>query len=169
MPLFVARVKHTVHVLHQFVSSGITLSTFRVLFFLMLITLGKLAQGQQYPIHVTNVLTPPYSIYLSDYGSPEGNNMQVILNLLELDRLEYKVKLRFTIEGQNITLRTKPNYNPAPIILQGGISEILSGMDIGHYLNPDNLDFTGITKARTLSSSPCSIASLWGSYPNTRS
>ncbi len=67
--------------------------------------------AREYPVQVTAIVTPPYSLYLSDYASPESN-FQVILNLRELDRPEYRVKLRVTIEGMGITLRTRPSYVP---------------------------------------------------------
>ena len=102
--------------------------------------------AQEYPVRVTTVLTPPYSLYLSDYASPEGNALQVIVQLMELDRPEYRVKLRVTIEGMGITLRTKPSYMPRAIVLQGGVPEILTGADFSGYFNPNNLDFLGISR-----------------------
>jgi hypothetical protein len=101
--------------------------------------------AQEFPVQVTAVLPPPYSLYLSDYTAPESN-LQLIINLRELDRPEYKVKLRLTIEGQGITLTTKNSYQPQAIVLQGGVAEMLTGPDIKNYFNPDNLDFTGIAK-----------------------
>jgi hypothetical protein len=102
-------------------------------------------QGQQYPVQVTPVITPPYSLYLSDYTAPEGN-LQLIIQLRELDRSQYKIKLRLHIEGQGITIQTKASYNPQAIVLQGGVTEMLTGADIKNYFNPDNLDFSGIAK-----------------------
>jgi hypothetical protein len=43
-----------------------------------------------------------------------------MVRLGELDRTNYRVKLRLTIEGQGITLRTKTTYLPSPIVLFGG-------------------------------------------------
>ena len=43
-------------------------------------------QAQNYPVNVNTILTPPYSLYLSDYASPDGNSLQVMLHLLELVR-----------------------------------------------------------------------------------
>lgn len=102
--------------------------------------------AQDFPVQVTTIVTPPYSLYLSDYASPESNALQVMVQLKELDRPEYRVKLRITIEGQGITLRTKPSYVPRALVLQGGIPEMLTGPDLSGYLNPNNLDFLGTTQ-----------------------
>ncbi|MEL6561881.1 MAG: fibronectin type III domain-containing protein, partial [Bacteroidota bacterium] len=130
--------------------------TFHWLFSLILIMLtGLIAResvAQQFPVRATTVVTPPYSIYLSDYSSPESNSLQLILQLRDLDRPEYRAKLRLTIEGQGITIRTRPGYTPNPIILQGGIPETLTGFDLRGYLNPDNLDFNGISKSEFIRS-----------------
>ncbi|MGB3468517.1 MAG: hypothetical protein WBA74_24745, partial [Cyclobacteriaceae bacterium] len=115
----------------------------------LILLLGFIAsdlQAQQFPVQATTVITPPYSIYLSDYSSPESNSLQVILSLRELDRPEYRAKLRLTIEGQGITIQTRPGYTPAPIVLQGGIPETLTGYDLRGYFNPDNLVFNGISR-----------------------
>jgi hypothetical protein len=103
-------------------------------------------RAQDYPVRVTTILTPPYSIYLADYVSPDANAMQVILNLRDLDRPEYRVKLRISIEGQGITIRTRQGYVPPAIIMQGGVPLVLTGVDLRNYFNPDNLDFAGISK-----------------------
>ena len=129
---------------------------FHWLFSLMLILLTGWGSNeviaQQFPVRATTVVTPPYSIYLSDYSSPESNSLQLILQLRDLDRPEYRAKLRLTIEGQGITIRTRPGYSPNPIILQGGIPETLTGFDLRGYLNPDNLDFIGISKSEFIRS-----------------
>ncbi|HYG04138.1 MAG TPA: fibronectin type III domain-containing protein [Chryseosolibacter sp.] len=101
--------------------------------------------AQEYPVHVTTILPGPYSVYLSDYGAPESN-FQLIINLRELDRTDYRVKLRLTIEGAGISIRTKPAYLPPPFVLNGGIPEMITGYDLRAYFHPDNLDFAGISR-----------------------
>jgi hypothetical protein len=119
----------------------------RFLLVLLSLVLWQNVNAQQFPVQVTPVLAPPYSIYLADYASADGN-LQLIINLLELDRPQYKVKLRITIEGQGIVIRTKSTYKPPQaIILQGGVAEMFTGADIKAYFNPDNLDFSGISKS----------------------
>lgn len=103
--------------------------------------------SQQYPVQVTTTLAPPYSLYLSDYTAIGSNNLQVLVNLLELDRPNLQIKFRITIEGAGITLRTSPAFMPRPLNIQGGVPELFTGADLTSYFNPDHLDFTGITRA----------------------
>ncbi len=103
--------------------------------------------SQQYPVQVTTTLVPPYSLYLSDYTAIGSNNLQVLVNLLELDRPNLQIKFRITIEGAGITLRTSPAFMPRPLNIQGGVPELFTGADLTSYFNPDHMDFTGITRA----------------------
>ncbi|MEQ9219096.1 MAG: fibronectin type III domain-containing protein [Cyclobacteriaceae bacterium] len=103
--------------------------------------------SQQYPVQVTTTLVPPYSLYLSDYTAIGSNNLQVLVNLLELDRPNLQIKFRITIEGAGITLRTSPAFMPRPLNIQGGVPELFTGADFASYFNPDHMDFSGITRA----------------------
>lgn len=103
--------------------------------------------AQEFPVLVQVTLPGPHSIYISDYAAPESN-LQLIVRLRDLDRSEYRMKFRITIEGMGITLRTKSTYTPFPSVLQGGVTEIFTGYDLRNYFHPDNLDFFGITKSQ---------------------
>ncbi|UXP33665.1 fibronectin type III domain-containing protein [Reichenbachiella agarivorans] len=116
-----------------------------ILFSLLLVSSWTMAQN--YPVQVTTTVIPPYSPELSHYSSAEGNNLQVFIHVLELDRVDLRTKLRITIEGAGVRLTTSPAYVPPALILQGGVPQILTGFDLRNYLNPDNLVFEGITKA----------------------
>jgi hypothetical protein len=59
---------------------------------------------------------------------------------------DHNFKLRVTIDGVGITIRTKPSFIPQPLIVQGGAPLIVYGEDIAEYFHPDNLDFSGLTK-----------------------
>ena len=120
---------------------------YRLRLFLLCCLLGHLGFSQQYPVQVTTTIAPPYSVYLSDYISVGSNSLQVLINLLELDRTNLRVKLRVTIEGAGIRLQTNPSYLPPAIVLQGGVPELLTGFDIRGYLNPDHLVFSGISRS----------------------
>ncbi len=118
-----------------------------LLFFLLFLTTHP-AFPQQYPVQVTTTLTPPYSVYLSDYTATGSSNLQVLVNLLELDRPALQVKFRIRIEGAGIVLQTRSSFTPRPSVIQGGVPEIFLGPDLYQYFNPDNLDFEGITRTR---------------------
>lgn len=99
--------------------------------------------AQNYPVQSTVQLAPPYSTYLADYVAPGTNRLSINVLLTELDRVEYPVKLRVTIEGGGVTLRTHDRYAPAPITLQGGMLEMLTAVDLAPYFDPMNLQFSG--------------------------
>ncbi|NJN28764.1 MAG: fibronectin type III domain-containing protein, partial [Cyclobacteriaceae bacterium] len=115
-----------------------------LIFALLIITCRIVAQN--YPIQSNITITPPYSVYLSDYASISSNKLMV--NMMLKDPMEPRVDitLRVTIKGNGIELRTRDDYRPQPIELNGGVPLILSGPDLESYLNPANLTFSGISK-----------------------
>ncbi|MEQ8926948.1 MAG: hypothetical protein RLO81_14100, partial [Fulvivirga sp.] len=118
---------------------------------LVVLTFGALsATAQNFPVQANLSITPPYSVYLQDYISPGVDKLN--LNILPTDFTisELRVKLRISIEGQNVTLRTKSSFQPTPLFINGGVPLRLTGFDIAEYLNPDNLDFQGISKQQFL-------------------
>jgi hypothetical protein len=105
--------------------------------------------AQSYPVQVNVALTPPYSAFLTDYSAPEAQKFTATFLLRDLNVTDYKGKLRLTIEGVGITIRTKANYVPlSPITLYGGESLTLFGEDLEEYFNPNNLDFAGISRSQ---------------------
>lgn len=105
--------------------------------------------AQSYPVQVNVALTPPYSAFLTDYVAPGAQKFTATFLLRDLNVTDYKGKLRLTIEGVGITIRTKANYVPlSPITLYGGESLTLFGEDLEEYFNPNNLDFAGISRSQ---------------------
>ncbi|HEY9006694.1 MAG TPA: hypothetical protein VIM75_11200, partial [Ohtaekwangia sp.] len=103
--------------------------------------------AQSYPVQANVALTPPYSPFLADYTTVGSQRFSSTLYLHDSRISNYQVKLRLTIEGVGITIRTKANYVPLrPITLYGGESVTLFGEDVEEYFDPNNLDFAGITK-----------------------
>lgn len=104
------------------------------------------AQAQVYPVQGNSVLIPPYSVYLADYTN--GATDRLILNLVlnDVTRPELKVRLRTRIIGQNILLETKPEYIGKELVLQGGIPLRITGSELIEYFNPNNLNFSGISR-----------------------
>ena len=103
--------------------------------------------AQTYPVQANLNILPPYSPYLSHYTSATSNSLQLMINVLELDRRDLRVKLKLTIEGTGIRIYTNPGYQPPPIVLQGGVPDMRTGFDLRSYFNADHLIFEGITKA----------------------
>jgi TANFOR domain-containing protein len=102
-------------------------------------------EAQNYPVQATIQLTPPYSLYLEDYVG-DNNRLSLLVFLKDLNRAEYRVRFRFSMEGNGLSISTNPTYLPPPTSLQGGIPLALSGPELAEYFNPFNLVFTGITR-----------------------
>lgn len=100
-------------------------------------------------MQATAQLLPPYTPYLSDYTAPGMQKMIIQIRLNDPTANTYQCKLRLTIEGVGITLRTKPSIFLNPITLQGdGTPQIFYGEDLEEYFRPDNLDFSGLSRAQ---------------------
>ncbi len=125
-----------------------TVSKFIQLFFLLFLGVGAFhVYGQVYPVQVTTQIVPPYTPYLSDYTAPGSQRMMMNFVLRDPTLPEYRCKLRITIEGVGITIRTKASYVPEALVLPGGgVPTLLYGEDLLEYFKPDNLDFAGITR-----------------------
>jgi hypothetical protein len=114
---------------------------------LLVACIGK-TQAQTYPVQVNTQLQAPYSPFLTDYTEIGAQRLIVNFRLNDPTLTEYRGKLRLTIEGVGITIRTKQNFIPQqPLVLQGGgIPLMLYGEDLEEYFNPNNLDFAGLSK-----------------------
>jgi len=104
--------------------------------------------GQNYPVNASVNITPPYSVYLSDYIAPGSNKLSVNLLLTQQNRPSFPVKLRVTIKGDGVTIRTNPEVAQEPIILQGGVMTSLSGSQLAPYLEANSLIFEGYSKSQ---------------------
>ena len=104
--------------------------------------------SQHYPIQVTTMVTPPYSLRLSDYVESGYDRVQVNISPLDLNLMAYKVKLKLIIESVDgrVRIETDPNYLPAPVFLQGGVPEMLTSYDIQDLFDISHLAFTGMSK-----------------------
>ncbi|RAW02131.1 polymorphic toxin-type HINT domain-containing protein [Pseudochryseolinea flava] len=119
------------------------------IFILLVIFTGTYAASQTYPVQVNAQVVAPFSPYLSDYTLPGAQKFLVNILLKDPTLPEYQAKLRLTIEGVGITIRTKSSYVPPPLVLPGGgIPLVLYGEDIADYFAPANLDFAGITRSQ---------------------
>ena len=111
------------------------------------LTMCLTIQAQIFPIQVTPQLVPPYSPYLSDYTAPGAQALLIHIRTNDITLSGYAVKLRFTIEGVGITIRTNPHFNPSPIILEGGgVQQTFQGVDLYEYFDPYALDFSGYSR-----------------------
>lgn len=109
---------------------------------------GGTAFAQTYPVQITTQLTPPFSGYLSDYATPGNENLKALIYLTDFSNPVYDIKLKVKIEGQGITIQSKPFYYSNAFSLMPGQPLQLSGSDLSGLLNSNNLDFSGISKSQ---------------------
>lgn len=120
----------------------------RVILHVLLILVAGHALAQNFPVRVTTVLNPPYSPFLTDYTDAGTDKLTLQVLLTDITVSEYRCKLRLTIEGANgLSISTNPNFTPPPLLLQGGVPEILYGSDLNNYFRPENLVYRGITQS----------------------
>jgi TANFOR domain-containing protein len=112
---------------------------------LLLLLLCQTAWAQ-FPVQVNTQLRPPYTLQLSEYYATGREKLVVILTNRDLNKSVVNVKLRMIIESQTVQLRTR-TYADVPVIaLDAGVPVRLSLADLAPYFNPENLDFSGITR-----------------------
>ncbi|WP_066633300.1 fibronectin type III domain-containing protein [Labilibacter marinus] len=112
-----------------------------ILFTLLVITLGAWSQAV-YPVRTYTVLTPPMPYTLSGFASEPGR-MQLNINVDDVSLERYPVYFRLVIKGNGIKLHTKPNMYQDPFYLDGGMHEVITGLDLEPLFNPKNLIFEG--------------------------
>ena len=116
------------------------------------------AQAQIRPINANMVFTPPYTLSLSDYTSATSQKLRINLQLNDLTSPPRLVKLRFTIQGAGVTIRTQESFLQSnqvqAITLTAGIPLQLSGLNeaLRQYFNPANLEVLGIDRNQFLRS-----------------
>ncbi|MDX9694678.1 MAG: fibronectin type III domain-containing protein [Bacteroidales bacterium] len=123
-----------------------------IILFIVNLILAFQAKSQVYPVQLNTQLIPPYSLRLSDYVAPGTNRIGLNMLLTDLNELNYQVRLELTIEGNGITIKTSPLFNPQPIILDGGVPQYFTSSDLAAWFDPQNLDFSGYSKSAYLSS-----------------
>lgn len=113
-------------------------------FCLLLIVYCQLATAQLFPVQANPQLVPPYSLKLSDYATTTSEKLLLNLLLTDVNEADLQVRLRFSIDGGSIDVRsTNFVQDAAPIRLTGGVPLRLSNLDLRPYFNLGNLE--GIT------------------------
>ena len=117
--------------------------------FAVLLPMAGLPLSAQNTITVTTQVLPPYSPYLSDYVSVEN---KVIITLTNTTPSPQNARLIGRIEGgNNIVITIPAEYQPPQgINLAPNQSRALMGAELADYLNPDILQFQGISKAEVV-------------------
>src|SRR5690606_1753003 len=94
---------------------------------------GNVLQAQVIdPVTVSPVIQPPYSVYLSNYFVPGSERFGLNLVFNDFNEPSIDVKFRVKIEGHAFQLRTRNNFNPAPVTIYPG-ANVISAQDIEPY------------------------------------
>ena len=118
----------------------------RLLTIITTLLLSLTAMAQRYPVTVSPVLLPPYTLNLSELTAQGSAKMMATLTVNDLTAVNLPVRLHFKLESAGITVENIPTSAVAPLFLNGGETQILTGTDMAQYLRLDNLEFRGYSK-----------------------
>ena len=104
--------------------------------------------SQNYPVHITTQLVAPFSGYLPDYSSAGEEKLKLLVLFTDFTKPQYNIKLKISIQGQGISIQSKPYFYDGPYTLQPGVPIEISGSELSNLLSSQNLDFSGITKSQ---------------------
>src|ERR1700760_2058529 len=104
----------------------------------LLLILGSLTgRAQIYPVQVSALVTPPYSVYLPDYASPGGDKLRLVVLQKDLTIQGYRLRFEMRVQINGVTImQTAKSAIPPPITLQPGIPTVLNGTDLSWYVQP---------------------------------
>jgi len=114
--------------------------------FIVLTLVIKPSSAQVFPVQANITVTPPYTVYLSHYTTPD--QQRVMVNVLLRDPVvnNLDVYLRFSVEGGGVKLYTNPGWKPAPLTLQSGIPLLIPASTIAEYFRPQNVIVEGMSQ-----------------------
>ena len=115
-----------------------------VVLVLLLVCAGKI-HAQRFPATVNPVIIPPSSVYFHEYFSAD-DKIRLTLLFNDFNEASFDVRLRFSLEGNGITIRSKDEFIPAqPITLVPGAPTLLTSSDLTEYVEVNNLNFSGVS------------------------
>ena len=115
---------------------------------LLILSLIQFSKAQTYPVQANLFITPPYSVYLSDYTSTGSTRLNLNVFLADLSRPDLDVRFRLLIEGPGIALQTKQDYVGSRVTLASGIPTQFYGDELQEYFALQNLDVSGISRSQ---------------------
>jgi hypothetical protein len=120
--------------------------TYLIILFAALGLAKPLMAQNNVPISCSPILTPPYTLNLSDFSALGSQKLMVYLHTNDLDISRLPVKLQLKIESVGISIENQPSIVTTPIYLDGGATNVLYGSDLADYFNINNLTFQGYSK-----------------------
>ncbi|TAF77864.1 MAG: hypothetical protein EAZ53_01245 [Bacteroidetes bacterium] len=97
---------------------------------------------------MTTMLTPPYSVYLSDYTDATSNIISGNIIFNDFSEPTWDVRLRIVIESSKIKIENPAEFLPSrSITIVPGVPYTLTALDVAEYLNINNIRVSGISPA----------------------
>ncbi len=122
--------------------------SFRSLTTHLLLLVAPVLMAQQYPVTATLQVLPPYSPSLAAFADPSPGNrpngIQLTLTFNDFNEPSYPVKLRITLEGPGVTLRTNAHAIPSVVTLTPGLPITLDNASLAPYFDVATMDVLGI-------------------------
>jgi TANFOR domain-containing protein len=120
----------------------------RILIITLLLLPGIYAAAQQFPVQVTPQLLPPYTLQVSEYYSPgaAGAKLNLLLLLRDFNKPTLQVRLRMSIEGQSVVVRSREDAVFSTITIESGVPKYVQPSELEQYFNSNNLEFSGMTR-----------------------
>lgn len=104
-------------------------------------------QSQPYAVDALLQMRPPFSPYLTELVTRFPPALDLQLRLQDQGELLYPVQLRFTLQGEGISIKTREDYTPPPIFLNYGVPSLLSAIDLADYFRIEHLSIQGLDQA----------------------
>ena len=104
--------------------------------------------AQTYPVQANLSITPPYSVYLSDYTTLGSTKLNVNVYLADLSRASVDISFRLIIEGAGVELRTKQEFVGTRQTIYSGVPSQFFGDQLTEYFNLNNLDIIGLSRSQ---------------------
>jgi len=102
---------------------------------------------QKLPATVSVVVTPPYTVFLSDYISSTSNKLVVSILFNDFNEPLWDVYLKLKLESTSLRIKTKSDFKPtAPITVLPGIPLQISGDKLYTYFDANNIDIDGMSR-----------------------
>jgi len=123
-------------------------------FTLVFVTPGLHAASAKstFPVQVSPMLIPPYSLYLSDYFTGTAEKLSLTLTNRDLQQPQVRVRLRLTIScASGLILTTHTENYFEPIVLDAGVPTRLTMQELAPYFLPKNLITQGFMQGGKLS------------------
>lgn len=102
------------------------------------------ASAQIYPAVIQLNVQPPYSPYLTDLMQPGQERIQLNINFLDQSEPSWDAKIRLSIEGNGLLLKTSRQYYQAVTLTPG--PNLIDAVQVEQLLDFSKMDVQGTNK-----------------------